>query len=75
MQAARTAGMSTATIGKLGPVLIFDHTERSGELTIVVDGKTGRSRKRPTTWSSGSILRGTSVLSVAVSERSFVSPM
>ena len=30
MQAARTAGMSTATIGKLGPVLIFDHTERSG---------------------------------------------
>jgi hypothetical protein len=35
--------MSTATIGKLGPVLIFDHTERSGEPTIVVDDKTGRS--------------------------------
>ena len=42
MQAARTAGMSTATIGKLGPVLIFDHTERSGEPTIVVDDNTGR---------------------------------
>jgi Type I phosphodiesterase / nucleotide pyrophosphatase len=43
MQAARTAGVSTATIGKLGPVLIFDHTERSGEPTIVVDDKPGRS--------------------------------
>jgi Type I phosphodiesterase / nucleotide pyrophosphatase len=43
MQAARTAGMSTATIGKHGPALIFDHTERSGEPTIVVDDKTGRS--------------------------------
>jgi hypothetical protein len=43
MQATRTAGMSTATIGKLGPALIFDHTERSGEPTIVVDDKTGRS--------------------------------
>jgi Type I phosphodiesterase / nucleotide pyrophosphatase len=43
MHAARAAGMSTAAIGKLGPVLIFDHTERSGEPTIVVDDKTGRS--------------------------------
>jgi hypothetical protein len=43
MQAVRTAGMSAATIGKLGPALIFDHTERSGEPTIVVDDKTGSS--------------------------------
>jgi hypothetical protein len=35
--------MSTATIGKLGPALIFDHTERSGEQTIVIDDSTGRS--------------------------------
>lgn len=31
MKAARGAGLNTASIGKLGPVLIFDHTERSGE--------------------------------------------
>ncbi|MEA2950187.1 MAG: hypothetical protein QOI40_5517 [Alphaproteobacteria bacterium] len=42
MRAARSAGLSTATIGKLGPVLIFDHTERSGQQTIVVDDSTGR---------------------------------
>jgi hypothetical protein len=42
MRAARAAGMSTATIGKLGPALIFDHTERSGEQTIVIDDSTGR---------------------------------
>src|SRR5215467_7679226 len=42
MRAARAAGMSTATIGKLGPALIFDHTERSGSETIVIDDSTGR---------------------------------
>ena len=43
MKAARLAGISTATIGKLGPAFIFDHTERSGEQTIVIDDMTGRS--------------------------------
>ncbi len=43
MKAARLAGISTATIGKLGPALIFDHTERSGDHTIVVDDTTGRT--------------------------------
>ena len=43
MRAARATGLSTATIGKLGPALIFDHTERSGEQTIVIDDSTGRS--------------------------------
>jgi len=43
MRAARAAGLSSATIGKLGPTLIFDHTERSGEQTIVVDDSTGRA--------------------------------
>jgi hypothetical protein len=42
MRAAQAAGMSTATIGKLGPALIFDHTERSGNQTIVIDDSTGR---------------------------------
>ncbi len=41
LQAAREAGLSTATIGKLGPALIFDHTDRTGAPTIVVDDSTG----------------------------------
>ncbi len=42
LKAARAAGFSTASIGKLGPVLIFDHTERTGQHTIIVDDTTGR---------------------------------
>ena len=42
LKAARTAGLSTAAVGKIGPVLIFDHTERTGQQTIVVDDATGR---------------------------------
>jgi hypothetical protein len=42
LKAARDAGLSTATIGKLGPALIFDHTERTGQKTITVDDQTGR---------------------------------
>src|SRR5664279_6429829 len=38
---ARNQGFSTAAIGKLGPTLMFDHTERSGESTITVDDSTG----------------------------------
>lgn len=43
LRAAREVGFSTATIGKLGPALIFDHTERSGQHTVVVDDSTGRA--------------------------------
>jgi hypothetical protein len=39
--AARRQGFSTVAIGKLGPTLMFDHTERSGEHTIIVDDSTG----------------------------------
>ena len=42
LMAARNAGYSTATIGKVGPAFIFDHTERTGQKTIVVDDQTGR---------------------------------
>jgi hypothetical protein len=42
LKAARGMGFSTATIGKVGPALIFDHTERSGQHTVVVDDMTGR---------------------------------
>ena len=41
VKAARGKNFSTAVIGKLGPVLIFDHTERTGERTIIVDDATG----------------------------------
>ena len=41
LELARRAGMATASIGKLGPALIFDHRERSGGATIVVDDSTG----------------------------------
>ena len=42
LKAARAAGLATASIGKLGPALVFDHTERSGQQTILVDDSTGR---------------------------------
>ena len=41
LKAARAQGLDTATIGKLGPALQFDHTERTGQLTVVVDDQTG----------------------------------
>jgi type I phosphodiesterase/nucleotide pyrophosphatase len=41
LNAARARGFSTAAIGKLGPTLVFDHTERSGERTITFDDSTG----------------------------------
>jgi arylsulfatase A-like enzyme len=42
LKAARAAGLSTAIVGKVGPALIFDHSERSGQKTIVIDDSTGR---------------------------------
>ncbi len=42
LKAAREAGYSTASLGKVGPALIFDHTERTGQYTIVMDDTTGR---------------------------------
>ena len=42
LAAARDAGLSTALVGKVGPALIFDHTDRDGEHTIVIDDTTGR---------------------------------
>lgn len=42
LKLARDAGYSTAAMGKRGPTLIFDHTERSGTKTIIFDDATGR---------------------------------
>jgi hypothetical protein len=47
LKAARDAGLGTSTIGKLGPALIFDHTDRTGAPTIVVDDATGSPRGIP----------------------------
>lgn len=41
LSAAGRAGFSTAAIGKIGPTLIFAHTERSGERAVVIDDATG----------------------------------
>ena len=47
LEAARAKSYSTASIGKLGPALIFDHKERTGQKTIIVDDSTGRSAGIP----------------------------
>ena len=41
LKAAREKGLSTAAIGKLGPALIFDSTERDGLHSVVIDDQTG----------------------------------
>jgi predicted AlkP superfamily pyrophosphatase or phosphodiesterase len=45
LKAARDAGFSTAAIGKVGPTLLFDHTERTGTKTITIDDQTGAMDK------------------------------
>src|SRR3954451_1399236 len=47
LKLARDAGFSTAAMGKLGPTLIFDHSERSGAKTIIVDDETGHAAGIP----------------------------
>jgi hypothetical protein len=47
LKAARGKGFSTAAIGKVGPTLTFDHTERTGTLTITVDDATGSATGIP----------------------------
>jgi hypothetical protein len=44
---ARQKGYSTAAIGKVGPTLVFDHTERSGAQTIIIDDATGSASGIP----------------------------
>src|ERR1700754_3338135 len=43
LRAAAEGGFSTATIGKLGPALIFDHTKEGRNQTITADDSTGRA--------------------------------
>ncbi len=47
LKLARKEGLSTASVGKVGPALIFDHTERTGSGTILIDDATGSERGIP----------------------------
>jgi predicted AlkP superfamily pyrophosphatase or phosphodiesterase len=47
LKLARDKGYSTASIGKIGPALIFDPTERTGSQTVLVDDATGRPKGIP----------------------------
>ena len=47
LRAAAAANISTATIGKLGPSLILDHTDRAAQQTIIVDDQTGHPNGIP----------------------------
>jgi hypothetical protein len=50
LKLARTKGFSTAAIGKVGPALVFDHTDRAdrpGLHSIVVDDSTGAKNGVP----------------------------
>jgi predicted AlkP superfamily pyrophosphatase or phosphodiesterase len=43
LAAARAKGYDTASVGKLGPVAIFDASDLSGQGTIVIDDSTGHA--------------------------------
>ena len=47
LKLARDQGYSTASVGKIGPALLFDHTERTGAQTILIDDATGRAAGVP----------------------------
>jgi hypothetical protein len=47
LRLAHEKGYSTAAIGKLGPTLIFDHTDRTGTETVIIDDATGTERGIP----------------------------
>jgi hypothetical protein len=47
LKLARDKGYSTASVGKIGPALIFDHTERTGAQTVLIDDATGSAKGIP----------------------------
>jgi Type I phosphodiesterase / nucleotide pyrophosphatase len=47
LKLARDKGYSTASVGKVGPALIFDHTERTGTRTILIDDATDSGKGIP----------------------------
>jgi Type I phosphodiesterase / nucleotide pyrophosphatase len=61
LKLARDKGYSTASIGKIGPALIFDPTERSGEQTVLVDDATGTPNGIPLSAEMAERLKGASL--------------
>jgi arylsulfatase A-like enzyme len=47
LRAAHNAGMNTAAIGKIGPTLVFDHTARGGNESVIMDDATGKAAGIP----------------------------
>jgi len=47
LKAAHDIGFSTAAVGKLGPALLFDHTDREPLRTILIDDSTGNPNGHP----------------------------
>jgi hypothetical protein len=66
---ARQQGLSTAAIGKLGPILMFDHTERTGEETITVDDSTGGKQGIPLSQAMQDALKAAGLPLVAPSRK------
>jgi Type I phosphodiesterase / nucleotide pyrophosphatase len=67
---AHFQGFSTAAIGKLGPTLMFDHTERDGENTVIVDDATGSPAGIPLSQAMKNALTAASLPLVAPSRGS-----
>src|SRR5262245_17556838 len=67
--AARQQGFSTAAIGKLGPTLMFDHTERTGEITVIVDDSTGGKEGIPLSQAMQDALKAADLPLVAPSRK------
>jgi Type I phosphodiesterase / nucleotide pyrophosphatase len=61
LKLARDKGYSTASIGKIGPALVFDPTERSGEQTILIDDATGTPKGIPLSAEVTEHLKGASL--------------
>ena len=66
---ARNQGLSTAAIGKLGPTLMFDHTERTGEATVIIDDSTGSKQGIPLSQAMQDALKASGLPLVAPSRK------
>jgi len=66
---ARQQGFSTAAIGKVGPILMFDHTERTGDETITVDDSTGSKQGIPLSQAMQDALKAAGLPLVAPSRK------
>lgn len=67
LHVAHRAGFNTAAIGKLGPTLIFDHTSRGGDKTIIVDDATGSQAGIPLAPWLGEALKAANLPAIAPS--------